>query len=84
MIWWETVPNPMCESQRYAAAREQAVGIEVEVLLRVGSDATRRRHQERHVGEERERDQLEPVVLLTALRGLPDGRRRGSVRQLHG
>ena len=64
--------------------REQAVGIEVEVLLRVGSDATRRRHQERHVGEERERDQLEPVVLLTALRRLPDGRRRGSVRQLHG
>ncbi len=65
-------------------ARQQAVGIEVEVLLRVGGDATGRRHQEGHVGEEREGDELEPVVALTALRGRPDGVRRGSVRQLHG
>ena len=78
MFWCETVPNPMCESHRYGARRQQAAGIEVEVLLRVGADATGRRQQERHVGEQREPDELEPSG---AARRRSRGRR--SVRHLH-
>ncbi len=72
MIWCDTVPNPMCGSQRYAARAKQAIGVEVEVLLGVGADASRRRQQERDVGEEREPEELEAPVAFADGAASPD------------
>jgi hypothetical protein len=53
--------------------REESAGIEVEVLLGVGADATGRGEQERHVREQREGDQLDAPVRLDN-RGFADRR----------
>ena len=78
MIWCDTVPNPMCGSQRYAARASRRSGVEVQVLLGVGAHASRRRQQERDVGEEREPEQLQAPVTFA------DGARRRILRHLHG
>ena len=58
--------------------RQQAIRVEVQVLLGVGAHPARRRQQERDVGEEREPEELEAPVAFA------DGARRRILLHLHG